>query len=253
MFYKLALIIFLLSTPFHCLAKEKVINVGGYLFPPFVEVSSGSYSGLAIDMIQAINEIQEEYIFKFVLTSPKRRFLSFKEGHYDLMLFESKSWGWQNEAVSNSRVFLEGGEVYIAKNKVGRSQEYFNDFNGKKIACVRGYHYGFADFNSDTSFLKENFLTHIVPTQEAAILSTLGSRSDIAVVTVSYLNRYMSLNPEMRGKVIVSEKFDQKYNHTILVNDNSPFIDVSKVNKILLALENSGKLKELFSKYGIIP
>ena len=46
-----------------------VVKVGGYLFPPFGNVTSGKPSGRTRDLIQLLNEQQSEFEFQFVLTN----------------------------------------------------------------------------------------------------------------------------------------------------------------------------------------
>ena len=106
-------------------AAEKV-NVGGYIFPPFVEKDNkGNISGITIDLIDSMNKIQDEYHFNFVLTSSRRRYVSFEEGEFDILFFESILWGWQETNIEATKVFLKGGEVFVALKSKAKNQNYF--------------------------------------------------------------------------------------------------------------------------------
>ncbi len=44
-----------------------------------------------------------------------------------------------------------------------------------------------------------------------------GNRGDIAVVTKSFLGKYLRENPEQRKKLLVSKKMDQEYQLAIII------------------------------------
>ena len=73
---------------------KPVVNVGGYLFAPYVNITEGGmFQGFTIDLISAFNEIQSEVNFQFVNTSIGNRYQAYKIGRYDMMIFESPVWG----------------------------------------------------------------------------------------------------------------------------------------------------------------
>lgn len=239
----------LLASPMSFAAE--VIKVGGYIFPPFVEKQdNGQLGGITFDVIQAMNKAQSKYQFKFILTAPKRRYGAFSNGDFDLVLFGNKAWGWEKSPISSSKVFLSGGEVYIALKKAGRNQSYFENFKSKKMVGMRGYHYGFAGFNSDEKFLKKNFKMQLTPNQGAAITMIKNGRGDIAVITKSFLSRRLKESPALASQLLVSEKLDQEYQHTILVRDsNNP--SVQEINDILGKMTADGSLNKIWEKHGI--
>jgi len=245
------LFLFLSVAQTDSLQAAETIKVGGYVFPPFVERLADHYSGLTLDLIEAMNDYQKTYRFTFVSTSAKRRYRDFDEGEYDMIFFESIAWGWgKKTAVHASKVFLKGGEVYITKASSDKSQGYFNDFKGKSIAGYLGYHYGFAGFNADERFLREKFNVELSSTHEGNILRVLRDRVDMAVVTKSYLDTYLKKHPEHKALLLISSRLDQTYKHTILLRKNKkPFM--KEMNKLLTDMEKSGILDRLWEKYGI--
>ncbi len=228
----------------------ETIKVGGYSFPPFVEEIRNQHSGITIDLLNEMNSFQNKYKFQFFSTSPKRRYSDFDKGKFDLIMFEDKSWGWKEKDIAASKALLKGGEVYVTKTDSSKDQSYFDSFQNKSIAVILGYHYGFANFNSDEKFLKDNFKIQLSSTHEGNIKKVLKGRADISVVTLSYLKKFLKEYPDNKSKLLVSDKFDQRYNHTILLRKNSK-IDVKEMNTLITKMEEAGVLSRIWEKYGI--
>ncbi|WP_284378428.1 substrate-binding periplasmic protein [Litoribrevibacter albus] len=239
-----------------CVCAEPVtVKVGGYSFPPFVNIPDDpnqNVNGLTIDLIEALNQLQNTYQFVFVSTTPKGRYRHFNNGRIDALFFESKKWGWSDYPVEESDSYLNGGEVYIARKVAGRDQSYFDSIKDKRLMAILGYHYGFANFNSDEIFLRENFNIYLTSSHRNSIRALFSGTgiADIAVVTKSYLHQFLAENPEYKDKILISDRLDQVYNHTILIRKEHA-LKVSDVNQYLKTLSEQGKLQAIWSKYGI--
>ncbi|MFD2231062.1 substrate-binding periplasmic protein [Alkalimarinus sediminis] len=233
---------------------ETVIKVGGYEFPPFVYSKNMERAhGATIDMIASLNQVQDEYHFEYFPTSSKRRYMDFAAGRYDLIMFENIEWGWQEQAVEQSKVFMKGGEVYIAYNRPDRDQHFFDDMANRRMVGILGYHYGFTDFNADENYLAEHFNVLLSTDHLRSIRLILADRpelAEIAVVTRSFLRQYLIDNPEHEKQLLISDKFDQVYQHRILVRDNAS-ITVDKVNQLIKKLEVEGVLDTVRARYGL--
>jgi ABC-type amino acid transport substrate-binding protein len=241
-----ALISWLCTIPVNA---QQVVKVGGYDFPPFVDKTPGATS-LTLDLIAALNAFQKKYIFEFVHTSSKRRFINFDEGKYDLIFFEAIDWGWQGREMAASEVIMHGGTVYITRMEKYKDQRYFDDLRGKTIWGILGYHYGFANFNADYEFLKKNYNAHMTTSQDGLIEAAVTGRADISVVVKEYLQIYLLKHPDVQNKILVSTKFDAVNAYTILVRKGiNP--SVADINKLLLDMENAGILKKLWGKYNL--
>jgi hypothetical protein len=250
---RLIFVFFLTITSYSVYAKDAIkVSVGMYPFAPFVEGKGAKEEGMTIDLMAALNKLQKKYYFSAILIPPKRRYQSYLDGHYDVIFYENKAWGWQDIAIDISRVYQSGGEVYVALKQAGRGQEYFNDFSGKRMMGILGFHYGFANFNSDESYLRKNFQMQLSHDNDKNLTMLLKGRGDIVVVTKAYLQRYLLNNPEAKEKLLISHKLDQEYHHTVLVR---PGLDpsVDEINRMLEALDESGALTRLLIKYGIEP
>lgn len=242
----ISLLVGIFSLPAHA---QQIVKVGGYDFPPFIDKEKGATS-LTLDLIGALNAFQSKYIFELVHTSSKRRFVDFDEKKYDLIFFESIAWGWQGKEVDESRVIMRGGAVYITRAEKGKDQRYFDDFKGKSIWGILGYHYGFANFNSNEEFLKKNFNAHMITSQGGLIEAAAKGRADISVVVREYLQVYLTKHPELRNKILVSKKFDAVNLYTILIRKGTK-PDVAEMNQLLSDMENAGVLKKLWGKYNL--
>ncbi|MFZ3023787.1 MAG: amino acid ABC transporter substrate-binding protein, partial [Pseudomonas sp.] len=131
------------------LLAAQLIKVGAYHFPPYVSKPEAEQAqGLLPDLLATLNAQQSEYQFVLVPTSVTRRFRDFQNARYDLIMFESPTWGWQNTPHETFDLQVQDAEVYVAKAAAGRGQEYFSQFSGKRLALYNGYHYGFAQFNA---------------------------------------------------------------------------------------------------------
>ena len=223
------------------------VRVGVYPFLPFVDKSSG----LTFDLVQAMNAFQTDYQFEVVNTSANRRYRDMTRGAFSVMLFENLKWGWEAGAVDSSKVFLRGdGEVYVARSAPGRGQEFFQALNDKKILGVLGYHYSFANYETDQALLASKYHITFSADNAVSLRNLLGGHGDVAVITKSYLSRFLVQNPDARDKLLVSDHMDQAYAHTVLVKKGSN-PSAQDMDTLLARMEAAGVLKKLWAKYGI--
>lgn len=231
------------------LAAKEVVRVGGYQFPPFVEIN-GQHSGLTLELIELFNRHQNDVTFQFVNTSPKRRYSDFIANRFDMLFFESMLWGWKNHEIEASKVFLTGGEVYIANKNRNQNETFFDHLKEKKLVGVLGYHYGFAGFNSETNFLKKEFNIRLVSSPDSIVRRIATDKSDVGVVTLSYLHAKLLEEPELNDQLLISKRFDQKYEHTILARKRG-IVAIKTINRWLDEMKDNGSLKNLFSRYNL--
>lgn len=227
------------------------VTVGMYPFAPFVEQSdSGDLSGMTLDLVAALNTSQQKYHFETILIPPKRRYQSYERKDYDIIFYENKAWGWQKFNIDVSKVYQRGGEVYVALNHSGRGQEYFSHFDNKRMMGILGYHYGFADFNSDEKFLRNKYNMSLSNDNDKNLSKLLKQRGDVVIVTKAYLQRYLKNYPGVKQHLLISDKLDQEYNHTVLLRPNSK-VSIEEVNQMIDGLFSSGEMQRIFEKYGI--
>jgi polar amino acid transport system substrate-binding protein len=225
------------------------VQIIGYPFPPFVVDKA---NGLTQRFAELLNGAQSEFRFTFSLTSPNRRYREFTLGTGDLVLFEMPDWGWKTNGIAfeATRRMFTGGEIFIARATQGRDQVYFDDLSSKRIVAHSGYHYGFAGYNSDPAWLKQNFDIILTNNHLSNIRVVLANRADVSIVTQSFLNQYLHENPQFRSQLLISKKMDQVYHLGGLIRKNGP-ITASQLESILGALEKSGELATFFANYGL--
>jgi len=225
--------------------SKDVIIVGLAHFPPFIEARGPEVTGLAAQMLELMNQHQDKYQFQALPTLPATRHQIFSLGRYDMSMFDNLAWGWQEFDVDASDVYLQGGEVYITRAELGRDDAYFSDFKNKTIIGIQGYHYKFAGFNADEQFLKKTFNMQLTKSNLGSIKMLLSNRGDIAVVSMSFLAKYLKNYPNNRTKLLVSKKMDQPYQHSIILRRGiKP--NIEEINKMLTELTENGKLLKLW-------
>ncbi|MGL1956117.1 MAG: transporter substrate-binding domain-containing protein [Colwellia sp.] len=230
------------------LATE-VIKVGIYDFPPYVFLSDNPY-GITVEMIDAMNKFQNQYEFVAVPTTARRRYRDFENNKFDMMIFESMSWGWGNYPMSASQAFESGKEVYVTQAKPGRGQDFFSEFKNKSMVGVLGYHYQFTGFHADQVYLEKNFSFIQTKSQQKSLELILNNRGEIAILSNEYLNYHFIHSPEDKAKLLISEKLDQVYRHTILVRKKSK-LSLNYINKLLVKMKKKGTLKPLWKEYSL--
>ena len=233
------------------LLAAQLIKVGAYHFPPYVsKPESEAPQGLLPDLLATLNAQQSDYQFVLVPTSVTRRFRDFQSARYDLIMFESPTWGWQNTPHETFDMQVQDAEVYVAKAAAGRGQEYFSQFSGKRLALYNGYHYGFAQFNADPEYLAKQFNAVLTYSHDSNLLMVLRESADLTVVTRSYLHRYLLRYPEQRTQMLVSDRVDQVYRHQALLRPNAP-ISVEGLRGLLRQLRDGGQLSALYRQYDL--
>ncbi len=243
-------LLFLFTLALTCTTQAAVdVRVGAYHFPPYVVKPEGDHvGGLLPELLQALNQLQSDYRFTLVATSAMRRYRDLQSGRFDLILFESPGWGWQGIAHTALDLHIEDAEVYVARLQPGRGQHYFDDLSGKRMALYSGYHYGFADFNSDKQVLTQQYNAVLTYSHDSNLIMLLRGRADVAVVTRSYLRAYQQRYPEQSNALLVSQRVDQVYQHQALLRPQSA-ISPQAFADLLKQLNRDKQLEQLLGRY----
>ena len=243
-------LLFLFTLALTCTTQAAVdVRVGAYHFPPYVVKPEGDrVGGLLPELLQALNQLQSEYRFTLVATSTMRRYRDLQNGRFDLILFESPGWGWQGIAHAALDLHINDAEVYVARLQPGRDEHYFDNLNGKRMALYSGYHYGFADFNSDKQVLTQQYNAVLTYSHDSNLIMLLRGRADVAVVTRSYLRAYQQRYPEQSNALLVSQRVDQVYQHQALLRPQSA-ISPQAFADLLKQLNRDKQLEQLLGRY----
>ncbi len=230
-FMPFALLCCLMTSAF---AEQSIINVGGYNFPPFVD--NEGQTGLVQDLIKKLNQSQTKFKFVFTSTSPNRRYRDLKEHKIDAIFFEDEAWGWTTSKIpyQKTNILLNGGEHFVALAKPGRDQKFFDSFKGKKVRGIFGYHYNFADMNTDAEVLRKKGIS-LGQTNEENVKDLLNERVDIIVLNSFTAESLAKKDQALGPKLLISNKKDQNYQLRILLNDNTP-ITAMEIEKLVVPL-----------------
>ena len=232
------------------LAAE-VVHVGGAHFPPYViKADLRESSGLLPELLEALNREQDAYRFVMLPTAIVRRFSDLQRGRIDMAIFENPAWGWQGIELDVVDMGLEDAELFVAHREAQRDQHYFDQLLGKRLALYRGYHYGFAGFNSDPEYLSQTFNANLGHSHDSNLLMVLRGRADIALVTRSNLYDFMVRNPAYEDQLLISERVDQVYRHHALIRKGAP-ISAETFTELLERLRQKGELARIFDPYQI--
>ena len=246
-------LISLLLVAFSCwaptVAAAQPVRVGAYHFPPYViKPESESPAGVLPELLTALNDAQDNYRFSLVPTSVTRRYRDFQQARYDLILFESPDWGWQDTALDRLDLHIADAEVYVARRMAGRDQSFFDSLKGKRMALYTGYHYGFANFNAEQEYLVRQFQASLTYSHDSNLLMLLHDRADVSVVTRSYLPIFQREYPRESEQLLISQRADQVYHHHALLRPGAP-LNPAQLSSLLQLLRDSGKLPELLGRY----
>ncbi|MDZ3993049.1 hypothetical protein PspTeo4_22464 [Pseudomonas sp. Teo4] len=227
------------------------MKIGAAHFPPYtVRPEQGADTGLLPQLVEALNRLQQDYRFVLVPTSIQRRFGDLQQGRTDMAIFENPQWGWQQIPHQTVDMGLEDAEVFVAKKLGNRDQHYFDDLSGKRLALFNGYHYAFASFNPDPNYLRKTYNATLTYSHDSNLLMVQAGRSDIALVTRSYLSDFLVRNPDSLGQLMASERVDQIYHHYALLRPGAPISDEAFA-ALLRYLRDTGELTRIFQPYRI--
>ena len=227
------------------------VRVGAAHFPPYtVRPESGVDTGLLPQLLDALNQLQNDFRFVPVPSSIPRRFRDFDQGRVDMVMFENPAWGWQDIAYSAVDMGLEDAEVFVARQQPDRQQDYFDDLSNKRLALFSGYHYAFAGFNPEPKFLTDTFNATLTYSHESNLLMVLRGRVDVALITRSNLTELLARNPKIKPQVLVSQRIDQIYHHYALLRPQAP-IAAPQLAALLQQLRDNGQIKAIFEPFQV--
>lgn len=241
----LACILLLLTYPIYA---KTLINVGvGYRVPYLFD----NHTGLTYDLIKVMNAIQTEYQFEVVELPVKRKFESAQQGWVDILMWDNINWGWEQENMSASVPLVACKDLYVTQNELGKTQSYFSDLKDKHIVGVNGFHYQFADFETDIEKLRNKFDITLVRNEQDAITMMLKRRADVAIVNSVTISWFLKSRPSMTKDILVSKRFDTQFSRHFLVPKQSEKITAGTLNAILASADKRGLLNPVYAKYGV--
>lgn len=235
-------------------SAKTVITVGVYYFPPIAEVDRHQHATYLLgDLLHQIEATNPNIDFRIVYTSPKRRYLDFEAGLYDVIFFESADWGWRDRNVTISPPIMIDEELYVALKKPGRGQSFFDDIASHRVAALSGYHYRFSNFKIDTKQLEKEFNIEFSDSHSRNLQLIMADRpsvADIAATNRAYLRTYFSEHPQSRDLFLISEKPDYQLELRIIARKDGP-VSANDLYNMLIPISEDGTYRSLAEKWGL--
>ena len=230
-------------------ANEPVqVKVGAYEYSDVFFYENGQPKGLVPQLITVLNDFQEEYEFRLVETSSRRRYQGLTAGEFDLLLFDSAKWDWQEFEVQFSDPLLIESDLYVALADGEDPEALFSNVTFHPILCVLGFHYGFADFNADPVFLEDNFDVLLRYNEQEVLNGLLAGEAPIGIISAGFLTTKLNEQPELREKLVFSELPDAQYDLVAVMSGNSA-ISREKFNQLIAKVKASGVADNLWQHH----
>lgn len=228
-------------------AKEQ-INVGAGLRVPYL---FDNQTGLTIDVINALNSVQNDYQFVVLALPVKRKYESIQQGWIDIVVWDNPNWGWDEKSVVKSMPLVVSKDLFITLKTATRNQAYFNDLTTKSLIGINGFHYRFADFETNIAELKRRFKINLVRNEQDAINMVLKGRGEIAIVNDVSLAWFLKRNTDAANKLLVSSKYDTKFERYFLIPKSTHKITAKMINRYLQLADKQGLLTAAYRKYAV--
>ena len=215
---------------------------------------NGGKAGLCIDIVEALNQIQNQYNFKFVTYPAKRLYLYFDNPNkFDMLIFYNLNWvGKFAPLFAESVPLTYSREVLISLQKKGRTQQFFEQIGKVPTVGVRGFHYAFVDFVLDEDILANKYKMTLVKDELTVIDMIVKQRAEIGLVEDNTLAYYRVSQQLEKNTFLVSNKPDSELDTSFLLRKTSPISSI-QMNSYLQQLKDQGLLAKIYAKYGLIP
>ncbi|MBU2114662.1 MAG: hypothetical protein KKE94_12950, partial [Gammaproteobacteria bacterium] len=99
---------------------------------------------------------------------------SLENGLVDIVMWDNVNWGWNNsENLTASLPLLYSEDRFVIHSSNTSAEDYFDNFTGKSICGVNGYHYVFLNFETDYNAISKDLNITLVRTEEESIKMAL--------------------------------------------------------------------------------
>ncbi|WP_417530754.1 substrate-binding periplasmic protein [Marinobacter lipolyticus] len=235
-------------------SAETEIRVGVYNFPPIASIKEGNQvTGLLADTLERVSKAHQDIRFRIIHTSPQRRHLDFEAGLYDVIFFESPDWGWKKYEFNATMPILTDEDLYLALKKPDRDLSFFDDVSKRRIVAISGYHYGFADLETNNAELEKRFNIEFSDSHRRNINLIKADRpsvAEVAIVSRAYLQKYLERHPEDWDTFLISEVPDQSYRLSIITHPDAP-VDAKDMIRLFEPLMENGQYRLLVEQWGL--
>ena len=230
-------------------ANEPIpVKVGAYEYGVVYFYQDGEPRGMAPSLIDLLNDFQDEYAFELSETSSRRRYQAVVDGEVDLVLLESSKWDWENYDVRFSGPIVQEEDLYVALADRGNAEALFSDIASYPMLCVLGFHYGFADFNADPAYLRQNFDVLLRYNEKEVLAGLLAGEAPIGVVSAGFLAAQFGEIPGLRNSLVIADQPDATYDLVSVLSEGSA-IPLERFNQLVSELRATGEVERLWQQF----
>lgn len=232
-------------------AKDPVpVKVGAYEYGVVYFFEEGEPKGLVPALITLMNRMQDDYHFELAETSSRRRYQAIEQGEVDLVLLESAEWDWPDYDVLLSNPIVREKDIYLALSNRTDTQELFSDVTAHRLLCVLGFHYGFADYNADPEYLRDNFNVSLHYNEGEVLAGLFANEAPIAIVSAGFLARQLVDDPRLRDRIVIADQPDATYDLVSVLSKDSA-ISLDAFNALIAELLATGEVERLWRQLHI--
>ena len=216
------------------------------LQPP---LTTGS-GGLSVDILQALNQLQDTYYFEQSLVATLRYRELIKQQRIQMAAFSNLNWSWDTDTVQASLPMIHDRDIYIALNKDGH-HEMLNALDpSTSKAGVLGFHYRLVNFSKDQNQIKESQNMILVENEMSVFNMIVLKRANIGIVSQSFLHYMQSQDTMHKHQILIADEVDSVYDRYYVIHKQAP-ISIEVFNQLLRDLNQSGALKRIYDSYGL--
>ncbi len=232
-------------------AAKIPVKVAAYDYPPYF--SDVLETDLTRELVTLLNEHQDSYEFQIQIIPPTSRYEALSEaGCCDVIFFESPLWGWDRRNINYEKTIplVSGKERLVTAKKEGRTQSFFDDFEGKILGGVKGYHYLLGGELIASDEVKEKYTVYLADSRIINVRMVLGGRVDLTIVNDELLSALEGSQQIKVENLLLAEKASFAYNLHILVGENMS-ITAGSIQRHLRELGLKGEIDSLFRRFNM--
>lgn len=231
-------------------AEPVPVKVGAYDYGVVYFFEDGKPKGIVPTLIKMLNELQDDYQFQLAETSSRRRYRAVMAGDVDLLLLESSTWEWKKHDVQFSDPIVRERDLYLTLSDHPDSKTLLADVTHYPMLCVLGFHYAFADNNSDPEYLRQNFDVLLRYNEKEVLSGLLAQEAPIGIVSAGFLARQIVGDPGLRDLIVIGKQPDAEYD-LVSVISNKSVISRDQFNQLLEQVMASGEVERLWQQLHI--
>ncbi|CAM3359843.1 transporter substrate-binding domain-containing protein [Thalassospira profundimaris] len=226
------------------------VKVGAYEYGVVYFYEDGKPRGMVLHLIRLLNDLQDEYVFELAETSSRRRYQAVTGGEVDLVLLESSQWEWQEFDVRFSEPIVQEKDLYLTLAGRDDIQSLLSNVTNHPILCVLGFHYGFADFNADPEYLRQNFDVLLRYNEQEVLDGLLAGEAPIGIVSAGFLAARFVDYPSLRESLVISDQPDAVHDLVAVLSAGSS-IPLERFNQLIAKLQSTGEVERLWQQLHI--